>query len=185
MADLFKLSKFLSLILRHRASEFGIALDSEGFADTDAVWALVEKRYPGRYQYADLLKLVEAGADGKQRFEIRNRQIRARYGHTAVQTVTYPPVIPPEFLYHGTTPDALESIQREGLTGQGRQYVHLSLDPDWAQTVGKRHSGKPVVLRIRALEAHRAGCVFHHPEPKHYLIKAVPPDFIDFSHSSD
>jgi putative RNA 2'-phosphotransferase len=189
MADLVRLSKFLSAILRHRAGEFGIVLDAEGFTDVDAVWALVEARYPDQYQYADLLHLIEMGDGEKKRFEIVGARIRARYGHTAVQTVTYPPEIPPEYLYHGTTPDALPSIRREGLTAQQRQYVHLSLDPDWAQTVGKRRAGKPVVLRVRALEAHAAGHIFYHPEPKHYLCEAISSAFIDFpdedSHSSD
>lgn len=184
MVDLRKLSKFLSLILRHRAGDFGLTLDDEGFVDTDAVWALVQKRYPDKYQYGDLLSLMESGTDGKRRFEIKGRKIRARYGHTAVQTVTYPPVTPPEYLYHGTTPDALDAIRREGLQPQQRQFVHLSLEPDWAHMVGKRHAGQPVVLRIRALEAHAAGHIFHHPEPKHYLTMTIPPEFIDFDFGS-
>lgn len=181
MPDRVKLSKFLSLILRHRASDFGIVLDSEGFTDVDAVWAQVQNRYPGIYQYGDLLKIAEAGEDEKQRFEIVDGRIRARYGHSAVRTITYPSVKPPEYLYHGTSTQALESIRREGLKSQQRQYVHLSLDPDWAHKVGNRHAGKPVVLRIRALEAHNAGHIFHHPEPKHYLTNSVPLEFIDFS----
>jgi RNA:NAD 2'-phosphotransferase (TPT1/KptA family) len=51
MPKLTKLSKFLSLMLRHRAIDFGLTLDSEGFAETDAVWAQVQKRYPGAYTY--------------------------------------------------------------------------------------------------------------------------------------
>lgn len=180
MSSLTKLSKFLSLILRHRAAEFGLTLDSEGFVETDTVWKQVQKRYPGVYTYKDLLEVVEGGTDGKQRYEIVGRRIRARYGHSAVQTITYPPVTPPEHLYHGTTREALNSIREQGLIAQNRQFVHLSLDPDWAQTVGARHSKNTIVLRVRASEAHLAGHVFHHPEPKHYLTLSIPPEFIDF-----
>lgn len=179
-ANRTKLSKLLSLMLRHRAADFGLTLDADGFTDVDAVWAQVQKRYPGVYQFSDLLRVVESGADAKRRFEIVGGRIRARYGHSAVRTIAYPPVTPPEYLYHGTTPDALPAIRREGLTPQQRQYVHLSLDPDWAQSVGQRHAAQAVVLRIRAREAYQAGCVFHHPEPNHYLTASVPPQFIDF-----
>ncbi len=180
MPNLTKLSKFLSLLLRHRAADFDITLDSEGFTDTDAVWEQVQKHYPGVYTYKDLLQAAEEGADGKKRYEIVGRRIRARYGHSAVQTITYPPVTPPEYLYHGTTREALDSIREQGLISQNRQFVHLSLDPDWAQSVGARHSKNTVVLRVRALEAHLAGHAFHHPEPKHYLALSIPPAFIDF-----
>lgn len=180
MSNLTKLSKFLSLMLRHQAAEFGLTLDSEGFAETDTVWAQVQKRYPGVYTYKDLLLVVEGGTDGKQRYEIVGRRIRARYGHSAVRTITYPPVTPPEYLYHGTTREALESIRQQGLQSQKRQFVHLSLDRDWAESVGARHSKNTVVLRIRAIEAHQAGYIFHHPEPKHYLAISIAPEFIDF-----
>jgi putative RNA 2'-phosphotransferase len=97
-----------------------------------------------------------------------------------VRTITYPPITPPEYLYHGTTREALDSIRELGLISQNRQFVHLSLDADWAQSVGARHSKNTVVLKIRALEAHHAGHIFHYPEPKHYLTLSIPPEFIDF-----
>jgi len=184
MSNLTKLSKFLSLMLRHRAADFGLTLDSEGFTDIEAAWSQVEKRFGAQYSRDDLLKITQKSDDGKARFEIVDGRIRARYGHSAVRTITYPPVTPPEYLYHGTTQEALDSIRQQGLTSQKRQFVHLSLDPDWAQTVGARHSNDTVVLKIRALEAHHAGYIFHHPEPKHYLTLSIPPEFIDFPDST-
>jgi putative RNA 2'-phosphotransferase len=55
----------------------------------------------------------------------------------------------------------------------------LSTTVERASNVAARH-GKPVLLEIRALAAHNAGHVFHHPEDQHYLVRAVPPEFIDF-----
>lgn len=181
MADLTALSKFLSLMLRHRAADFGLALDADGFTSVDVVWSQVVKKFGERYTWVDLLEVVEVAADSKQRFEIVNGRIRARYGHSAVRTISYPPVTPPELLYHGTTPETLDAIRREGLRPQSRQFVHLSLDESWARRVGARHSAEPLVLRVYALAAYQAGCVFHHPEPKHFLTLAVPPEFIDFA----
>jgi putative RNA 2'-phosphotransferase len=169
MSNLTKLSKFLSLMLRHRAADFNLTLDSEGFTDVDIVWQQVEKRFGTQFSLDDLRKVTE-----------KNEGDKARYGHSAVRTITYPPITPPEYLYHGTTREALDSIRERGLISQNRQFVHLSLDPDWAQSVGARHSKNTVVLRVRASEAHQAGHVFHHPEPKHYLALSIPPEFIDF-----
>jgi putative RNA 2'-phosphotransferase len=172
------------MILRHQADDFGIELDEQGFAEVDAVWAQVTKRYQGQFSISDLLKVVE-GLDEKKRFELVEGRIRARYGHTAVRTIAYDSVEPPEYLYHGTTQQALKSIRAEGLRPQQRQMVHLSLDPDWAQTVGQRHSKESVVLRVRAGEMHAAGHEFYHPEPKHYLTAAVPVTFIDFADETE
>ncbi len=179
MPNLTKLSKFLSLILRHRAADFGIELDDQGFADVEAVWTQVTQRYQDRYSYRDLLQVV-AGFDDKQRFELVDGRIRARYGHSAVRTIEYDPVDPPEYLYHGTSQPALKSIREEGLQPQQRQMVHLSVDPEWAERVGKRHAKVAIVLRVRAGEMIAAGYEFYHPEPKHYLTAAVPVEFIDF-----
>src|SRR5690349_4849444 len=81
MADRVRLSKFLAVLLRHEADKFGLALDADGFTDTDAVWEQINRRYPGKYSYNDLLAVVEGDDTGKKRYEIRGRRIRALFGH--------------------------------------------------------------------------------------------------------
>ena len=107
MANLTRLSKFLAVVLRHDAEKFHVALDSEGFTDVDAVWTIIQKRYPGQYDYRDLLTVVEGDQTGKKRYEIREGRIRAMFGHSKVNPISYPVAVPPEYLYHGTTPQAL------------------------------------------------------------------------------
>jgi putative RNA 2'-phosphotransferase len=180
MADLIRLSKFLAVLLRHEPDKFGLKLDDEGFVETDLVWEQVTRRYPGRYTYEDLLTVVEGDASGKKRYEIQGLRIRALFGHSTAQKISYPPVEPPEILYHGTTREALSTIRTEGLKSQSRQYVHLAIGKLRAETVAQRHGGKPVLLSVRAGAAHRAGIIFHNPEPEHYLAEAIPPEFIEF-----
>jgi putative RNA 2'-phosphotransferase len=180
MADLTRLSKFLSLLLRHKAYDFGLEMDNEGFTDLKAVWAQIHKRYGIQYTPQDLADLLKNSADGKQRFELKDGRVRALYGHSGITDILYLPVIPPEFLYHGTTDEVLEFIRKEGLTSQARQYVHLSTEVERAAQVGKRHPGNLSILRILARKAHESGHVFHLPEPKHYLVKSVPVQFIQF-----
>lgn len=180
MANLVRLSKFLALVLRHKAQEFNLVLDEQGFTDTDVVWALVNQRYPGQYSHADLLMVVAGDQDGKKRYEIQGEKIRALFGHSRVRTITYPPADPPELLYHGTTRPALSGIRKEGLQSQKRQYVHLAINTFRAQKVAERHPGQIVILTIRSGDAHRAGIVFYHPEPEHFLAESIPPEYIDF-----
>jgi putative RNA 2'-phosphotransferase len=180
MADLVRLSKFLAVLLRHKAERYGLLLDEEGFTDTDAVWAQVNRRFPGQYRYDDLLKVVEGDRHGKKRYEIKGRKIRALFGHSQVSHVSYPPAEPPELLYHGTTLAALGQIRQDGLQALSRQYVHFTSNRDHALRVAQRHSADTVILTVRAGDAHRAGVVFHHPETEHYLAAAVPPEFIEF-----
>jgi putative RNA 2'-phosphotransferase len=180
MPDLVRLSKFLAVLLRHQANEHGLSLDDEGFADTDSVWAQVNQRFRGQYTYNDLLKVVEGDRFGKKRYEIQGRKIRALFGHSDVSHVSYPPAVPPEYLYHGTTRAALDIIRHEGLKSLSRQYVHFTVNREHAERVAGRHSNETVILTIRSGDAHRAGIVFYHPEHEHYLADAVPPEFIEF-----
>ncbi|MGD8404571.1 MAG: RNA 2'-phosphotransferase [Anaerolineales bacterium] len=183
MADRRTLSKFLSLILRHRAQDFGLALDSEGFTDFEAVRDVVKQRSSEAYSDEDWQAVLDGQTDGKKRFEVVEGRIRALYGHSKVSQIEYPPVEPPDILYHGTHPQALESIRRQGLQSMKRQYVHLSRTIERAIKVGGRRTERAILLKIRACEAYRSGISFYNPEPEHFLAKAIPVDFIEFPKS--
>ena len=141
---LIKLSKFLALILRHQPERFGLPLDEEGWASFSEVMEILRGLPNFRWATrADVMALVEEGAgDSKRRFEVAEGRIRARYGHSLAQPIRYEPCIPPPLLYHGTAPESLEAIRREGLQPMERQYVHLSPDPETAIRVGARHDDR-------------------------------------------
>lgn len=129
----------------------------------------------------------EGSGDGKRRFEIEGGRIRARYGHSLARPIRYEPCTPPKVLNHGPPLDALEAIRREGLKPMERQYVHLSPDPETAigstglttSRVGARHAEHPVVLTVRAAEAHAAGIEFYQTDEAVYLAKQIPPEFVE------
>ena len=184
MADrhLVKLSKFLALILRHQPERFALALDEEGWASLAEVMEILRGLPNLRWTTrADVMRVVAEGAgDGKRRFQVEGKRIRARYGHSIAQPIRYAPCTPPQVLYHGTAPDALESIRRAGLEPMGRQYVHLSPDAKTAVRVGTRHDEHPVVLTVRAAEAHAAGIEFYQADKMVYLGKHIPAEFISW-----
>jgi putative RNA 2'-phosphotransferase len=119
-------------------------------------------------------------AAGKRRFQIEGNRIRARYGHSLARPIRYEPCAPPPRLYHATSPDGLASIRREGLRPMERQYVHLSPDPETALHVGARHADRPVVLTVRAAQAHAAGVEFYQADDAVYLAKHIAVEFLEF-----
>jgi putative RNA 2'-phosphotransferase len=179
MKNLEKLSKFLALVLRHEPLEFGVQLDDEGFTDVDYLWLVIQEKYGDRYTWDDLETVVAGDADGKKRYELRDKRIRAMYGHNRTVNITYEPATPPEILYHGTNKQALAGIRKDGLQALGRQYVHLTTNTARAEKVAARRGEKIILLTIRASEAHQAGIVFHHAETEHYLAKHIPAAYID------
>jgi putative RNA 2'-phosphotransferase len=124
------LSKLMSYILRHDPESVGVSLGSEG-------WARIGDLVHGiraRWRNAELYKWVMeehvkavAFLDPKQRFEVRDGMIRARYGHSKRLGVgiSYEVDSQTKFLYHGTSRQALQSILREGVKPMNRMFVHL------------------------------------------------------------
>jgi putative RNA 2'-phosphotransferase len=172
-----RLSKFLSLALRHRASDFGLTPDAKGFVPFDALLALVQTKMDAGVTRGEIVALAESGQP--RRFELRGDLIRATYGHSSVE-VEYPRFAPPAILYHGTHTGALASIRKNGLRAMKRQYVHLSTTMARAEEVASRRKRQPVILSVRAFDAHVAGVVFHSPEPQHFLARTIAPQFIEF-----
>jgi putative RNA 2'-phosphotransferase len=178
---LVKLSKFLALILRHQPERFALALDDAGWTSLSEVMEIVKGLPNFRWaNRSDVMQVVEQGTgDGKMRFQVEGGRIRALYGHSFERRIRHEPASPPERLYHGTSPDALEAIRREGLKPMGRQYVHLSPDRETATRVGSRHAPRPIVIAVRAAEASEAGIAFYRPEETVYLAEQIPPMFLD------
>jgi putative RNA 2'-phosphotransferase len=157
-----RISKFLSLVLRHKPEHIGLTLDSAGWADVEELIAksLVEQAERIRFSFSD---------DGKR--------IRANYGHSIPIRLEDEPEEPPEFLFHGTAVGSLPSIRRKGLGPGDRQYVHLVEDESAALEVGRRH-GEPVVLRVEAREMFEKGHEFYKTKSSIWLTKEVPAEYI-------
>ena len=149
-----RLSKLLSLMLRHRPEEFDIEVDRYGFADLEAVLAALQGRDPD-LELRDIESVVYDAE--KKRFEIAEGRIRARYGHSFPVDPATDPAEPPEYLYKGVDPRDVDLVLAEGLKPFDRQYVHLSFDADVAAQLGGRRGERGAVIRVDALRAHRCG----------------------------
>jgi putative RNA 2'-phosphotransferase len=177
-ADFTRTSKFISLILRHDPSAAGITLDSNGWAEIDALLTGLAS-HGHKISREDLDAIVRD--DAKQRYAISDdgRRIRANQGHSieVELALALEELTPPQFLYHGTATRFADAIRREGLRPMGRHHVHLSADEATAIAVGKRH-GKPIVFRIAADEMAAAGTKFFRSANGVWLVDAVPPQYL-------
>lgn len=180
--DVVRLSKLMSVALRHDPAAFDLTLDDNGWVDFELLVAALRTRPKWAWVKADHVRHIIDSSD-KQRFELNQGQIRARYGHSRAVRPSYQTVTPPSILYHGTPRRNLDVIRRNGLKAMSRQYVHLSATTDMALNVGQRRDNTPALLRIRAVEAHAAGVAFGTPSGAAddvYLVEMVPPEFIEF-----
>jgi putative RNA 2'-phosphotransferase len=177
-----QLSKFLSLVLRHRPDTVGVSLDPQGWVLIDE---LLQKSTAAGMHITrdDLLRVVEASP--KQRFSVSadGLRIRASQGHSVAVDLALSPQTPPKLLYHGTATRSLPSILSEGLKPQSRRQVHLSVDEPTALLVGQRH-GKPTVLIVDAAGMHAQGFDFFRADNGVWLTDYVPPDFLSPRSSS-
>lgn len=174
-SDLNSVSKFISLILRHKPETIGITLDEHGWANVAELIAGIQKT-----RMFDMEMLEEiVRTDNKMRYSFNEDKtlIRANQGHSIPVDVELPTAVPPEFLYHGTGQKYVESIEKIGLIPRSRLYVHLSGDIDTAIKVGSRH-GKTVVYKVESGRMQEDGFVFYRSVNGVWLVKEVPAAYL-------
>lgn len=177
--SLTELSKFISLILRHKPSAANIELDEHGWANVDELIAGINQ--VDASNDIDIEKLEEiVRTDNKQRYSFNEDKtlIRANQGHSIPVDVELEEVVPPEYLWHGTAIKYMESIDNEGLVPKSRLYVHLSGDEETATNVGKRH-GKLLMYKVQSKRMVEDGYKFYRAVNGVWLTKAVPVEYLE------
>ena len=177
--SLQELSKFLSLILRHKPSAANIELDEHGWANVQEL--IVGINQADQNNNIDIEKLEEiVRTDNKQRYSFNEDRtlIRANQGHSIPVDVELEEIVPPEYLWHGTGQKYMESIDKEGLVPKSRLYVHLSGDVETATKVGKRH-GKLLMYKVNSGKMSQDGYKFYRSVNGVWLTKAVPAEYLE------
>ncbi len=174
-ARAIRISKLLSLALRHEPAALGLRLDEAGWVDVGAVLAGLATK--GEAVTREELEEVVRTSD-KQRFALEGSRMRANQGHSVDIELGLARREPPEVLYHGTVARFLAAIREEGIIKGQRTHVHLSADVRTAETVAKRR-GTPVVLEVRARAMHETGHAFYLSDNGVWLTEHVPPRFLE------
>lgn len=174
-----RISKYLSYVLRHHPELIDLALDKNGWANTQE---LIEKSASKNHilNIEILRDIVET--NDKKRFSFNEDEslIRANQGHS-IQHIDLEMEAqePPVILYHGTVSKFLESIKEKGLVKGSRQHVHLSLDVETAKKVGSRR-GVPLILKIEAQRMCLDGYEFYLSANGVWLTEHIPAKYIIF-----
>ncbi|MGJ8656637.1 MAG: RNA 2'-phosphotransferase [Akkermansiaceae bacterium] len=171
-----KISKRLSLILRHNPQSVGLELAPNGWVKiADLLQALKSK---GTHLNELMLKTLVT-ENPKQRFEFDESKssIRARQGYSVKVDLGYTPSNPPELLYHGTPSKYIDSILQEGLKKQQRHHVHMSENIPLMLEVARRR-GQPRLIEINAKKMHEEGHQFFVTENQVWLSEYIPTKFI-------
>lgn len=148
--------------------------DARGSVDWRDIVELVQERF---YDVTEeQIDAVVRGA-GKKRFELADGKVRATYGHSFPVDLGGEAAQAPAQLYYGAARDLARSMLRSGLKPRDRQYVHLSVTAEEAESVARRHDPEPAILVVDARAAQDEGVLFYQAGPL-FLVENVPAKFL-------
>jgi putative RNA 2'-phosphotransferase len=177
-AQIVRLSKKLSLHLRHRPQEIGLQLEAGGWVNVDDLLRALQSRGINITR-AMLEEVVRENDKQRFAFDQSGERIRASQGHSVEVDLQLSPLTPPPVLFHGTNARVLAAIAEKGLQKMRRHHVHLSPDEETAHRVGARR-GDAVILRVLAGKMHDDGHAFFRSQNGVWLTESVPPHYIEF-----
>jgi putative RNA 2'-phosphotransferase len=177
-----RLSKFLSLVLRHRPQVAGLQLDGRGFCGIDALAAAASRALGidvGRAEIEELAAPSTSPGE-KTRFEIEGDYVRAGHGHS-LPIEGYRPTVPRAALYHATVSAALPAIRDEGLRAMQRQKVHLSYEREITLEAARRRGRDTVLIEVDVEAARAAQVAFYESaDPRIVLSDDLPASCLRF-----
>jgi len=161
-------SKRLAWLLRH---DKNYKFDDHGWR---TIYDLVENQ---GFTFKEIKEIVRTDKKGRYEFNENKEYIRARQGHSINVDVELEECVPPDILYHGTSENVADLINKTGIKKMNRIYVHLSQDIKTAISVGSRH-GKPVIFEVDTKRMHEDGIKFYKSRNNVWLTDYVDTKYI-------
>ena len=173
-----RISKLMSLLLRHQPEKAHLDIDVNGWVNVDQLVRNMNVYCGTSISREDIYQIVQT--DAKQRYALsaNAEKIRANQGHSIQVDLGLKERDPPSVLFHGTGKKSVQSILEEGLKKMSRQHVHLSQSIEVATSVGKRH-GSVCIFKIRSKEMAENGYKFYLSENNVWLTDSVPAEFLE------
>lgn len=173
-----KISKFMSLVLRHKPQEIGLQLDENGWTSVSDFLEKMNTK-ENNLDFESLEEIVATNDKKRFAFNDDKTKIRASQGHSVTIDLALQEIVPPEILFHGTVEKFISEIKSKGLLKMSRQHVHLSKDEETAIKVGSRR-GNPIILIVDCVKMHQDGFKFYQSENGVWLTDEVPANYIKF-----
>ncbi|MEA2046118.1 MAG: RNA 2'-phosphotransferase [Euryarchaeota archaeon] len=170
-----KLGRLVAGALRHFPDDLGLAIDSRGWVDLDSLTKAIRTRY--RWADKDLL-IALVQSDPKKRYEIEERCIRARYGHSVDVDLDYPTNTVPA-LYYGASEEEAGRILEVGLKSASQRYVHLSTTLEKAWFVGTFRTKIPIIIEVDARAAQNDGITMMTVSEAIVISENIPPIYLN------
>lgn len=169
-----KLGRLVAGALRHFPDDLGLDMNPRGWVDLDALSVVIGTRYSWTNKRL-VIALVQS--DPKERYEIREGKIRAKYGHSVDVDLDYP-LNELSDLYYGANEEEADRILEVGLKSTTQRYVHLSTTPEKAWYVGTFRTNSPQVIRVDAQAAQKAGVKMMTVSDNIAISENVPPEYL-------
>lgn len=170
-----RLTRSLAYMLRHQPDEFDLEVDRHGWADLDDVVRALNERVGSAVSEDDVHEALHA-AD-KPRYELKDGKIRALYGHS-IEIDPGEPDEPPDELYAVVRGRDVPNVERDGLKGVRRTFIHLSLTKEEAREAGRRLDRRYAVVTVLAGDAWEEDIDFY-DRTSMFLSDDIPTEFID------
>ena len=161
--EIRRIAKYLCYLLRHAPDAVSLDMDEHGWVKINQLIENVNARGKTQLTMELLQEIVATDDKGRYRFSPDDERIKACQGHSIPWVEPeLEQRTPPEYLYHGTTMEALEEIRKTGaILRMSRHAVHLHADENTAWQVAKRRKNKtPVVLKINTAAMTATGFTF-------------------------
>ena len=174
--QIVRISKYLSLHLRHQPERLGLELGPGGWVSVEDLLAACA-RDRMHISLAELIEVVRGNDKHRFAFDESGLRIRANQGHTTEVDLQLEAREPPATLLHGTAQQFVPVILDKGLKKMDRHHVHLTESEETALKTGRR-KGKPVRLEVDASGLHAAGRLFYLTANAVWLVEDVPPAYL-------
>lgn len=175
--ELFRIGKFLSLILRHQPQKANIIIDNQGWTDINILLQNIN------INIEELDWILSNNNKNRFSYNSNKTKVRANQGHSLSYVKMDYQIVQlnecPEYLFHGTTMEVSGIILEEGIKKMTRNEVHLSKDLETSINVGKRKGSNIAIIRIRAKDMIKDGIDIYVSKNNVYLTDFVPSKYIE------
>ena len=172
-----KLSKFLSMLLRHKPETLNLKIDDNGWTDVNILITKINAQGHNINQ-SDIDQVVINSDKKRFSFNSDKTKIKANQGHSIKVKLYFKTKIPPTILYHGTQASNKIIIRKKGINKMKRHHVHLSSDLDTAIKVAKRRGPDIVIFTIDTKTMVKDNIKFYISDNEVWLTDFIDPKYI-------